>query len=310
MSIGSDPHPHLRREAADPHTAFERLVELSVLPMLAPIVAANPATGASILRNLAAHDEATRAAVAANPNAPLDVLLRLAGEFPAAFCANPVLPLLLLEQPDLPARMDPDALRRLMCYAGVPRPILAWIVAHAAPAEAEAARLHVGLAGQAGADWPELARAALWKATAPSYSDLLLELLGLGAVPDWLLEMLAAVGDKEVRVAVARGAHTPRDVLRPLRRAGASGDLRGYAAPAPALDPEMLAWLASGGVYARRVAARNPATPAPVLAQLAADADRSVRQGVARNLAAPPTAPPTCANSSPGTPPRRMRWSG
>src|SRR5205823_8617734 len=123
---------------------------------------------------------------------------------------------------------------------------LAWIVDHAGHAEAEAARLRVALAGEAAGDWPELARAALCKAAAPSYSDLLLELLWLGAVPDWLLEMLAAVDDTEVRVAVARGAHTPRDLLRPLRRAGASGDLRGYAAPALALDPEALAWLAAG----------------------------------------------------------------
>jgi hypothetical protein len=286
-----DPNPqhHLHGEAADPRTAYDRLVELSQHPALAPIIAANPAAGANLLRDLAASDDAsTRAAIAANPNAPLDTLLRLAGDFPAAFCANPVLPLLLLEQPDLPARIDPNALRRLMSYAGVPRAILAWIAAHAAPAEAETARLHVGLAGAAGGDWPALARAALWKASPPSYSDLLLELLGLDALPDWLLELLAAAADKEVRAAVARGAHTSRELLRSLRRAGASGDLNGYAAPAPGLDPPMLAWLAGGGVYARRVAARNPATPALVLAQLAADADRSVRQGVARNPAAAP----------------------
>jgi len=289
MSMDPDPQLHLRGEAADPRTAYDRLVELSQHPTLAPIIAANPAASANILRDLAANDDAiTRAAVAANPNAPLDTLLRLAGEFPGAFCANPVLPLLLLEQPDLPARIDPNALRRLMSYASVPRSILAWIAAHAAPAEAETAQLHVGLAGEAGDDWPALARAALWKASPPSYSDLLLELLGLGALPDWLLELLAAAADKEVRAAVARGAHTPRDLLRPLRRAGASGDLNGYATPAPGLDPAIVVWLAEGGVYARRVAARNPVTPALVLAQLATDADRSVRQGVARNPAAAP----------------------
>ena len=289
MSTGSDPLLHIQREAADPQTAPERLQELAQLPQIAPIVATNPAATAPLLRALAdSTDATTRAAVAAHPNAPLDLLLQLAGEFPAAFCANPVLPLLLLEQPDLPARMDPDALRRLLCYAGVPQSILRWIAAHAAPPEAEAARLHIMLAGEVGADWPAHARAALWKAAPPSYSDLLLELLGLGAVPTWLLEVLAAMGDVEVRTAVARSPHTPRALLRPLRHAGASGDLRSYALPAEPGDPETLAWLATGGVYARRVAARNPMTLAPVLAQLAADVDRSVRQGVARNSAAPP----------------------
>lgn len=289
MSTGSDPLFDIEREAADPQTAPERLQELAQLPQIAPIVATNPAAAAQILRTLAdSSDPATCAAVAAHPNTPLDLLLHLAGAFPAAFCANPVLPLLLLEQPDLPARMEADTLRRLLCYAGVPRSILRWIAAHAAPPEAEAARLHIVLAGEVGPDWPAHARAALWKVAPPSYSDLLLELLGLGATPAWLLEMLAAIGDAEVRAAVARSPYTPRELLRPLRCAGASGDLRSYAAPADQCDPETLAWLATGGVYARRVAARNPLTPAPVLAQLAADIDRSVRQGVARNRSAPP----------------------
>jgi hypothetical protein len=289
MSTGSDPLLHIRREAADPQTAPERLQELAQLPQIAPIVATNPAATAPLLRILAdSTDATTRAAVAAHPNAPLDLLLHLAGELPAAFCSNPVLPLLLLEQPDLPARMEADTLRRLLGYAGVPPSILRWIAAHAAPPEAEAARLHIMLAGEAGADWPAHARTALWRAAPPSYTELLLELLSLGAIPAWLLEMLAGMGDVEVRTAVVRSPHTPRALLRPLRRAGASGDLRCYAPPAEPGDPETLAWLATGGVYARRVAARNPTTPAPVLARLAADLDRSVRQGVAQNSATPP----------------------
>jgi hypothetical protein len=289
MSTASDPLLDIQREAANPQTAPERLQELAQLPLLAPIVALNPAATAPLLRTLAGSDDTTiRAAVAAHPNAPLDLLLNLAGEFPAAFCTNPVLPLLLLEQPDLPARIESETLRRLLCYAGVPASILRWIAAHAAPPDAEAARLHIRLAGEAGADWPEHAREALWKVQPPSYSDLLLELLGLGAVPAWLLEMLAAVGDIEVRSAVARSPHTPRALLRSLRHAGASGNLRNYAPPIDLCDPETLARLAKGGVYAQRIAARNPRTPALVLAQLAASMDRSVRQGVASNSAAPP----------------------
>ena len=137
--------------------------------------------------------------------------------------------------------------------------ILRWIAAHAAPPEAEAAQLHIRLAGEAAIDWPAHARAALRKVAPPSYSNLLLQLLDMGAVPAWLLEMLAALVVVDVRTAVACSPHTLCALFRPLRHAGNSGDLRRYAPPAQPCDPQTLAWLATGGVIFGRISSRSAA---------------------------------------------------
>ena len=65
------------QQAEDPTTSPERLQELATSP-----------------------DPAIRQAVAANPNTPLETLWQLAREFPHQFWENPILPLLVLEQPD------------------------------------------------------------------------------------------------------------------------------------------------------------------------------------------------------------------
>jgi hypothetical protein len=323
MSTTIAPHPQAIGEAADPGTPAERLWELARHPSLTPVVAANPAAPAELLRELGSHlaealplpaataialmthgrpgvatehlhqlglraDDPTLSAVVANPNTPVDTLIRLAGVFPEQFCTNPVFPLLLLESPNLPGEMPLATTRSLLRYGGVPRMYLEWLVNYGLPDVDEAARLHVNFSGDAGEDWETLARAELWKLPISESVDLLLELLGLGAVPEWLLAPLAATGDKSVRLGVARSPIDTRAALRPFRHAGAGSDLAGYQPPMPALDPAILTWLAAGGPYARRIAARNPHTPQPALELLAADPDRGVRLGAARN---PSTAP-------------------
>ena len=49
----------------------------------------------------------------------------------------------------------------------------------------------------------------------------------------------------------------------------------------------VLAWLASGGTYARCLAARHPHTAAATLERLARDQAPYVRRGIARNPATP-----------------------
>ncbi|KPV47963.1 hypothetical protein SE17_40625, partial [Kouleothrix aurantiaca] len=225
-------------DAANPATPAPRLWELAQHPQVAPLVAANPAAPAELLRELGARmldalplpaaqavalmthgtpsiatahlqelgmraDDPVLAAVAANPNTPVETLVRLAGIVPAHFCANPALFLLLLENPNLPGEMPVATVRGLLRYAGVPRMFLEWLVAYGLPDVAAAARLHVAYAGET-EDWQTFSAAALAQAPLPDSPDLLLELLALGAVPEWLLPAIAAAPERSIRSALAR----------------------------------------------------------------------------------------------------------
>src|SRR5271169_5238719 len=84
-----------RREAADNLTSPERLTALAEEShALARIVAKNPSTPISLLRDLSrSEDEATRKSVITNPRAPYDVLSYLEPQFPESFVNNPALQL-------------------------------------------------------------------------------------------------------------------------------------------------------------------------------------------------------------------------
>ena len=82
-----------RREAADKLTSPERLTALAEEShALARIVAKNPSTPISLLRDLSrSEDEATRKSVITNPRAPYDVLSYLELQFSELFVNNPAL---------------------------------------------------------------------------------------------------------------------------------------------------------------------------------------------------------------------------
>lgn len=64
-------------------------------------LAASPDTSPEQLRELAAiSSKSISFRVAANPNTPIDVLWKLGTKFPKQLLENPVLPLLLLENPN------------------------------------------------------------------------------------------------------------------------------------------------------------------------------------------------------------------
>jgi hypothetical protein len=310
MHDTGDPSIELCAEAADPRTPLQRLRELAHDPRLAAIVASNPAVVANLLSELTeggefsqlvatlvglpvgradphkffdSNDE-TLASVAANPNTPVEALMRLAGVFPEQFCANPALPLLLLENPNLPADMPPATLRSLLRYANVPRDFLGWIVAHSTPALAEEARMHVNLAGEAGPDWQEQARATLRQMTLGKTidivpltitADLLIEVLTLGAAPDWLAELLAESDDVAIRTAVAAAQAAPPS---------AGGDVMGTQTDSEAVDPALVRHMGEDDdPLVRARAARSPTMPLDLLAWLAEDESRIVRRAVAEN---------------------------
>lgn len=288
MTTNNTSSAPLEIEAANPQTPRERLRELAENPALAPLVAANQRADTELLRELGdRQDPATQAAVAANPNAPLETLLRLAGSYPEQFCANPMLPLFMLEHPGLPASIPVATLQRILWYPQAPAFLLEWIAEHGSPEVADEAKWHVNVAGEIAADSETIMRLAIWKMPIASYNDLLLELLDLGAVPVWMLEALIGNGDKDVRRAVARSSGTPREALKLFWRLGASADLTMYAPPDPTLDGDMLEWLAAGGVYACTLAARHPNASDAVLRRMANHRTARVRQAVAQHPRAP-----------------------
>lgn len=248
--------------------------------------AADPATPAEQLRTLSRHaDPSVRAAVAANPNTPPDLLLTLAGDYPAQFCTNPIFPLLLIENPNLPFDMDPASLGRLLAYAGTPPDFLAYVAAYGSPEAAAAARLHVNLAGEAGPDWPDQTAAAIRRMAVAPEGPLLRELLGLDAVPPWLFERLADSDDPLVTATIARHPAAPPALRRRL------SDTQTPATPPLPATSEAPLNRAAPPIYppdSPLAHAADPTTPPDELARLAEDEDPRVRVAVARNPTSPP----------------------
>lgn len=87
-------------EASSPDTSPEQLRTLAYTSRTLMLqVAENNAAPPELLRELAASSKAVCERVAANPNTPIDVLLKLGAKFPKQLLSNPILPLLLLENP-------------------------------------------------------------------------------------------------------------------------------------------------------------------------------------------------------------------
>jgi hypothetical protein len=107
------------------------------------------------------------------------------------------------------------------------------------------------------------------------------------ATPPEALTRLAEDGNLWVRRDAAANPATPRAALERLYRAGSAPGLAGPAPPDPTLDPAELAALAAGGEWARRLAARHPATPPESLALLAADPIPAIRAAAAAHPATP-----------------------
>lgn len=275
-----------------------------------------PAVAGAIGRLGDLSDEAALAARAADPNTqPADLLL-LAGIAPAAFSANPVLPLLLLEDPGLPAAFDPASLGRLLSYPAVPDDLVAAIARLGHPDQAQAARLHVAFP-PAGVSWrDELADAVADLPVIPE-DDLLALLVALDAVPAWLLPRIARARSPRLEAARA-AAGGDWSALAALDRPAVSSPplevsvaelaqmlederpaVRALAAADPRLTPEQLLqakwaedWTEVDPLVYRAIAG-NPQSPPELLTALAADRSAlfaGVRRAVAHNPSAPPEA--------------------
>lgn len=275
--------------------AFAR--SLADIPELAHLPIYNIAAVPELMRQIGTTiDLADLARRAADPNTAPESLIFLAGIYPAEFCANPALPLLLLEDPGLPARFEPVSLGRLLSHSDVPADFLEALALLGQPGPAQAARLHVGLAGQAGAGWrDEIARAVAELPGLPA-DDLLPLLLALGRAPAWLAEPLAArLGPRPAPAAPAppaddlgiAGLVDLLDSDDPAERARAAAD--------PRTPPELLAqardreFWGDGDPAVFKALAANPSSPPEVLLAIAADRlalNTAARRAVAHNPSA------------------------
>lgn len=246
-------------EARDPHTPPDRLSALS-------------RGGGEIAQ-----------AVAANPNTPTEVLLWLARDCWESLLSNPVLPLLLLENPGLPLRLPTAALLGLLRLHEPPAEFLQTLQRHADPEVRDAARLHRCAGLKVNGD-PLLARLDAVRGSGLA----LRELLSVGLVPPWLLRWAMESGAKSLReLAWERAAQSDDEAIREhlarLRWYEWLGTRKPKKEHAQHVSPERLASFAEGGVFARQLAAKNRATPPEVIARLAGD---PVQPGVVRHCAA------------------------
>ena len=198
--------------------------------------AQNPATAPEQLRRLASHSEAAvRQAVAANPNAPEDVLVRLAAHFPQDVLANPVLDLLMVVNPNFLAEMPEYARNQLLGHPKASEGFARWAVKngdvsallsvlrnpnmplglieplqkHQVFPVAEAAQMHVSLEAS---PLPN----ALWWTDAPADTFELRGLVMSGLMPAWLAPRLVREPDTLLRQSLAESPYSTEEVLEAL----------------------------------------------------------------------------------------------
>lgn len=120
--------PSEKEEAENENTSQVRLEELARTSLeLARIVAKNSNASTDLLSGLAlSSDEITRKGVVSNPNTASDVLLKLGELFPRQLLDNPIFPLLILENPNLPENIPVATLRSLLKQDKVPYVFTSW----------------------------------------------------------------------------------------------------------------------------------------------------------------------------------------
>lgn len=298
--------------------AFDR--EISAIPALAHLALYNFDKLPTFMRLVnQTTDLVTLERMASDPNTQLEALLFLAGICSADFCANPALPLLLLENPGLPTAFELASLGRLLSYTGVPRYLLNAIARFGPSEMAHAARLHIGLSGETDDNWrTDLSEALLHLPIIPN-DDLLAVLLVFDDVPTWLHERISLSSNPRIfqALAIARGESSDlsdlAQFIAPREQAGPEPPfetllhmieddaprVRAQAARDPRLPPAVLANLkvaedwSDSDIDVYRAVASNPSTPAQTLLALADNPSAvftDVRRAVTLNTQAPPEA--------------------
>ena len=251
--------------------------------------AQDPGTPAETLRQLGKHPRPeVKAAVAANPNVPPDVLWTLADAFPEQVLGNPGLELLSLEDPLWLHRPHPGVVHRLMNREQAP----AWFVEQALSGPLALRRLIALGTKRQDVLW-RLARGAL-----ATEKELLAALFNNTHSPASLLEhLLAEQGMAAILPAFLGRYPTQRERANQptyfLEAALESGLLEGLPEEPrqklfnhlPERHLERLAM--SPDVKIRMAVARSSSVPLTLLVRLTRDPSRQVREAVALNARCP-----------------------
>ena len=257
-------------------------------------VAFDPCTAPDVLGELGrSSDRITRQNVAANPNSPTEVLLKLGEEFPEQLLENPIFSLLLLENPNLIAEIPYNTLLSLLKCETVPVSFLEWgpnnptgdrniLLALAMNAKTprhilekllqnqsypdlqEAVQLHVNFAGEMTELWDRPAIEAIRNTTQniQKFGRYLEQLAKINSMPEFLIPIWELV-TKTLPLSDTSFQQTANNTKTPVK----------------ALSP----LATDNDVRVRRLVASNPNTPVNILSQLATDNDDSVRCYVAKN---------------------------
>jgi hypothetical protein len=306
----------IHEEATNEQTPPERLRALAKInSTLASLVANNPNASPELLTELACKkQEFIRKNVAANPNTPKEVLWKLGEEFPEVVLENAVLPLLLLENPNLLEEIPRATIVNFLKCPKVPISFIEWAekiryytevslslrMNSKTPrtlleqlADPEETQLLVNCVGELEGDWQEEFRLQMIRCQEISNLRYHLPddgdryffpiLAAMGLVPEDFLKLLANHYEISIRCLAASTERLPLYLLEQL-----AGDracwVRATVAKNQSAPPELLEKLSLDKEFEVRAwVAENLNVPPKVLERLATDEQREVRRKVAKS---------------------------
>jgi hypothetical protein len=276
-------------------------------------LAQNPNTPSETLRALSqTDDEATLRALAENPNTPLDCLFELAELFPGLFWRNPVLSLLLLEDPFLARRIPATTQEALVESIDAPGWFLSSMVEHQSTTLRAMVMRHPNLPSEqldelvssplestrrAVAANPKLSKEAALRLLHDGESSVAVAVVKNFVFQGDELEALWNKNDSWIFRALAENPNTSAKVLSRLSRQEASH--LSLIAAHPNTDEETLEWL-SLIPDARAKVAAHPRTGVGVLRVLSTDLDVGVRRAVLCNPMLPTSIGDQMVRAEPG----------
>lgn len=236
------------KEVTSGNVSFERLQELSQKNIdLARLIADNPASPPELLRTMAKRrDNLLLENVTANPNTPTEVLFKLGKRFPKQFIKNPILSLLLLENPDFLREMPIKVLYSLRDY------ILEQYYSNSADQQVQT---YNGLA-------PDFVLQQLLK---HQDSSLRYCIAKHPNTPLTILEQLAADKVEYLRYGVALNPNAPVHVLEKLAE-DESNSVRIHVARNPCISTELILKFANDpNIYVNEAVVCNPQAPKQII---------------------------------------------